>query len=70
MDQTTLDRYAPYASPTFADGSPLPKGVPASTPFLSDTEASLLERITDPALEGPRRSLAESPPESTITGRS
>lgn len=55
MDQATLDRYAPYASPTFADGSPLPQGVPAPTPFLSGTERSLLERITDPAWEGPRR---------------
>ena len=55
MDQTTLDRYAPYASPTFADGSPLPQGAPAPTPFLTDAERSLLERITDPAWEGPRR---------------
>lgn len=55
MDQTTLDRYAPYGSPTFADGSPLPMGVPAPTPFLTDAERSLLERITDPAWEGPRR---------------
>lgn len=55
MDQTTLDRYTPYASPTFADGSPLPQGVPAPTPFLPNAERSLLERITDPAWEGPRR---------------
>ncbi len=55
MDQTTLDRYAPYASPTFADGSPLPIGVPAPTPFLTDAERRLLEQITDPAWAGPRR---------------
>jgi hypothetical protein len=55
MDQTTLDRYAPYASPTFADGSPLPQGAPAPTPFLTVAERNLLERITDPAWEGPRR---------------
>jgi hypothetical protein len=55
MDQTTLDRYALYASPTFADGGPLPQGAPAPTPFLTGAERSLLERITDPAWEGPRR---------------
>lgn len=55
MDQTTLHRYASYASPTFADGSPLPVGIPAATPFLSGAERSLLERLTDPAWEGPRR---------------
>ncbi|MCA1695512.1 MAG: DUF2220 family protein, partial [Actinobacteria bacterium] len=55
MDLATLHRYAPYASPTYADGSPLPQGLPAPTPFLSDDERSLLERITDPAWTGPRR---------------
>lgn len=55
MDQTTLDGYAPYASPTFVDGGALPVGVPAPTPFLTDTERNLLERITDPAWKGPRR---------------
>jgi hypothetical protein len=55
MDQTTLDRYARYASPTFADGSPLPQGAPAPTPFLTGAERSLLERITDPSWDGPRR---------------
>ncbi len=55
MDEATLDRYAPYASPTFADGSPLPQGAPASTPFLTGAERSLLEQITDPAWDGPRR---------------
>ncbi|HVM13029.1 MAG TPA: Wadjet anti-phage system protein JetD domain-containing protein [Egibacteraceae bacterium] len=55
MDEATLDRYAPYASPTYADGSPLPQGPPPPRPFLSDDERSLLERITDPAWTGPRR---------------
>lgn len=55
MDQATLDCYAPYASPTFADGSPLPQGAPPPTPFLTGAERSILERITDPAWEGPRR---------------
>lgn len=55
MDEATLHRYAPYASPTYTDSSPLPQGSPPPTPFLSDDERSLLERITDPAWEGPRR---------------
>jgi hypothetical protein len=55
MDEATLHRYAPYASPTYADGSPLPQGRPAPTPCLSGAERSLLERITDPAWSGPRR---------------
>lgn len=55
MDQATLDLYAPYGSPTFADGSQLPVGFPAPTPLLTATERILLERITDPAWEGPRR---------------
>ncbi len=55
MDQTVLDRYGPYGSPTFADGSQLPVGAPAPTPCLSDVERSVLERITDPAWKGPRR---------------
>jgi hypothetical protein len=55
MDEATLHRYAPYASPTYADGSPLPQGTPAPTPFLSDHERRLLEQITAPEWAGPRR---------------
>jgi len=55
MDQATLDRYAPYASPTFADGGPLPQGPLPPTQFLSADERRLLEQITDPAWNGPRR---------------
>lgn len=55
MDEATLHRYAPYASPTYADGSPLPQGTPSPTPSLSEGERTLLERITDPAWNGPRR---------------
>lgn len=55
MDETTLHRYAAYASPTYADGRPLPIGRPAPTPFLSNDERRLLERITDPEWDGPRR---------------
>jgi hypothetical protein len=55
MDEGTLHRYAPYASPTYSDGSPLPQGTPAPTPFLSDDERRLLERITAPEWTGPRR---------------
>jgi hypothetical protein len=65
MDRTTLDRYEPYASPTFADGRPLPVGVPAPTPFLTDAERNLLERISDPAWEGPRRIEQERVPLDT-----
>lgn len=69
MDQTTLARYAPYASPTSADGSPLPEGVPTPTPFLTGAERSLLERITDPAWEGPRRIEQERVPLDAAHGR-
>lgn len=55
MDEATLQRYAAYASPSYADGSPLPQGAPAPTPSLREAERSLLERITDPAWNGPRR---------------
>jgi hypothetical protein len=55
MDEATLHRYAPYASPTYADGSPLPRGTPPPTPFLSDDERRLLEQITAPEWTGPRR---------------
>ena len=55
MDEATLQLYAPYASPTYADGSPLPQGVPRPTPDLSDDERRLLQRITDSAWNGPRR---------------
>ena len=55
LDEATLQRYAPYASPTYADGSPLPQGVPRPTPYLSDDERRLLQRITDSAWNGPRR---------------
>lgn len=55
MDEATLHRYAPYASPTYADGSPLPQGPPAPTPFLSESERRLLEQITAPEWTGPRR---------------
>lgn len=55
MDEATLHRYAPYASPSYADSSPLPQGPPLMTPFLSGAERTLLERITDPAWDGPRR---------------
>lgn len=55
MDEATLHRYAAYASPTYADGSQLPRGVPPPTPFLTSHERQLLERITDPAWTGPRR---------------
>ncbi|MHB1508006.1 MAG: Wadjet anti-phage system protein JetD domain-containing protein [Acidimicrobiales bacterium] len=55
MDEATLHRYAPYASPTYADGSPLPQASPPPTPFLSDDERRLLERITAPEWTGPRR---------------
>lgn len=49
MDQATLDRSAPHVSPTLADGTPLPQGAPAPTPFLIRAERDILERITDPA---------------------
>lgn len=55
MDEATLLRYAPYAASAYADGSPLPQGLPAPTPFLSDDERRVLELITDPAWTGPRR---------------
>jgi hypothetical protein len=55
MDEATLHRYAPYASPTYADGSPLPLGTQPPTPFLSHDERRLLERITAPEWTGPRR---------------
>jgi len=55
MDEATLHRYAAYASPTHADARPLPEGPPATTPFLSEAERSVLERITDPEWKGPRR---------------
>jgi hypothetical protein len=55
MNEATLHRYAPFASPTYSDGSPLPQGPQPPTPFLSDDERRLLERITDPAWKGPRR---------------
>lgn len=40
---------------TSAQTRPLPQGAPAPTPFLTGAERNLLERITDPAWEGPRR---------------
>ncbi len=55
MDEATLHQYAPYASPTYADGSPLPQGTQPPTPFLSEDERLLLERITAPEWTGPRR---------------
>jgi hypothetical protein len=55
MDEATLHRYAPYASPTYADGGPLPQGTPPPTPFLSGVERHLLEQITAPEWTGPRR---------------
>ena len=53
--EATLHRYARYASPTYADGTPLPQGHQPPTPFLSDDERRLLEQITDPIWNGPRR---------------
>lgn len=55
MDEETLRRYAPYASPTYPDGSPLPQTPQAPTPFLSPDERRLLDKITDPTWNGPRR---------------
>jgi hypothetical protein len=55
MDEATLHRCAPYASPTYADGSPLPQSPPPPTPYLSEDERRLLERITAPEWTGPRR---------------
>jgi hypothetical protein len=55
MDEATLRYYAKYASPTYADGSPLPQGPPPPTQFLSAAERGLLERIRDPAWTGARR---------------
>lgn len=55
MDEATLNGYAAYASPTYADGRSLPLGPPAPTPFLLERERTLLERITDPTWDGPRR---------------
>lgn len=55
MNLATLDRYSRFASPTLSDGRPLPTGAPAPTPFLTNGERALLERLTDPEWTGARR---------------
>lgn len=55
MDRITLERFAMFASSTYADGSPLPQTFPPPTPHLSPLERALLEQITDPDTDGPRR---------------
>lgn len=55
MDETTLHDYAIHASPTYADGSPLPCVPQPPTPYLSADERALLEKITDPEWQGARR---------------